>query len=107
MNRRDFLTSSLLLTAIPLSAAPKYDLVIKGGRVIDSSQRIDRMMDVAVRRRKIESLQANIAAADAAEVFDARGLIVTPGLVDIHSHVRPGELTPEQVLSRGVTTVVD
>jgi dihydroorotase len=107
MNRREFLSSSILLAAFPLSAAPKYDLVVKGGRVIDSSQKIDRVMDVAVRRGKIEALQPNIAAADAAEVFDAKGLLVTPGLVDIHSHVRPGELTPEQVLLRGVTTVVD
>src|SRR5215471_5807884 len=57
-------------------------------------------------RGKIESLQPNIAGTGAV-VFEAKGLMVTPGLVDIHSHVRPGELTPEQVLSRGVTTVVD
>ena len=106
MNRREFLSSSLLLAALPLQAAPKYDLVIKGGRVIDPSQKIDRVMDVAVHRGKIEAIQANIVA-DAAETFDAKGLLVSPGLVDIHSHVRPGELTPEQVLSRGVTTVVD
>jgi dihydroorotase len=109
MNRREFLASSLALAALPVSfpAAPKFDLVIKGGRVLDASQKIDRVMDVAIRQGKIAVLQPEIPASDAAEVFDARGRIVTPGLVDIHSHVRPAELSAEQVLSGGVTTVVD
>jgi dihydroorotase len=109
MNRREFLASSLVLAALPIPfpAAQKYDLVIKGGRVLDASQKIDRIMDVAIRQGKIAVLQTDIPASDAAEVFDARGRIVTPGLVDIHSHVRPAELSAEQVLSGGVTTVVD
>ena len=107
MNRREFLFSSTVLAATPLPAAAKYDLVIKGGRVLDASQRLDRVMDIAVRGGKIAALQANIPASDAAEVFDAKGRLVTPGLVDIHAHPRPGELTAEQVLTRGVTTVVD
>jgi dihydroorotase len=109
MNRREFLASSLVLAAVPVPfpAAPKYDLIIKGGRVLDASQKIDLAMDVAIRQGKVAALQPDIPAADAAEVYDARGRIVTPGLVDIHSHVRPGELSAEQVLSGGVTTVVD
>jgi dihydroorotase len=107
MNRRQFLVSSAVLVGAPLSAAPKYDFVIKGGRVLDASQRLDRVMDVAVRGGKIAAIQANIAASEAAEVFEAAGRLVTPGLVDIHAHPRPGELTPAQVLSAGVTTVVD
>jgi dihydroorotase len=107
MNRRQFLVSSAVLAGAPLSAAPKYDFVIKGGRVLDASQRLDRVMDVAVRGGKIAAIQANIAASEAAEVFEAAGRLVTPGLVDIHAHPRPGELTPAQVLSAGVTTVVD
>jgi len=109
MNRREFLASSLVLAAIPapFPIAPRFDLVIKGGRVLDASQKIDRTMDVAIRQGKIALLQPDISPTDAAEVFDARGRIVTPGLVDIHEHVRPGELSAEQVLSTGVTTVVD
>ena len=107
MNRRQFLVSSAVLAGAPLSAAPKYDLVIKGGRVLDASQRLNSVTDVAVRGGKIAAIQANIAASDAAEVFEASGRLVTPGLVDIHAHPRPGELTPAQVLSAGVTTVVD
>ena len=106
MNRREFLFSSALLAA-PLSAAPKYDLVIRGGRVIDPGQRLDRVADIAVRGGKIAAMQPNIPAADATEVFDARGRIVTPGLIDIHAHPRPGEVAPERILSGGVTTVID
>jgi dihydroorotase len=109
MNRREFLASSLVLAAVrvPFPTATKYDLVIKGGRVLDASQKIDRILDVAIRQGKITALQPDIPATDAGEVFDAQGRIVTPGLVDIHSHVRPAELSAEQVLSGGVTTVVD
>jgi dihydroorotase len=107
MNRREFLYSTAILAGAPLPVASKYDLVIKGGRVLDASQRLDRVLDVAVRGGKIAALQTSIAASDAAEVFEARGRIVTPGLIDIHAHPRPGELSPAQVLSAGVTTVVD
>src|SRR5687768_16632718 len=96
MNRRQFLVSSAVLAGAPVSAAPKYDLVIKGGRVLDASQRLNSVMDVAVRGGKIAAVQANIAASDAAEVFEAAGRLVTPGLVDIHAHPRPGEVTPAQ-----------
>ena len=107
MNRRDFLVSSAVMAVMPVPRAAKYDLVIKGGRVLDASQRLDGVMDVAIRAGKIAALQPNIAASDASEVFDAKGKIVTAGLVDIHAHPRPGEVTAEQVLNRGVTTVVD
>ena len=107
INRRQFLVSSALLAGVPIPVAPKYDLLIKGGRVLDPSQRLDRIMDIAVRDGKIAALETNIAASDAMDVFEATGRIVTPGLVDIHAHPRPGEVTPQQILSNGVTTVVD
>src|SRR5678809_798251 len=107
MNRRQFFASSAVLVGTPFLLAPKYDLVIKGGRVLDASQRIDRLMDVAVKDGKIAALETSIPASDAGEIFDAKDRLVTPGLVDIHAHPRPGELSPQQVLSAGVTTVVD
>src|SRR5688572_10152473 len=108
MNRRQFLvSSSALLAGSSLSAAPKYDLVIKGGRVVDPSQRLQRDFDIAVKGGKIAALDRDIPVSDATEVFDAKGRIVTAGLVDIHAHPRPGEVTPQQILSHGVTTVVD
>ena len=106
-NRREFLYSSALLAGLPLQRPAKYDLLIKGGRVIDPDQKLDRVMDVAVKDGKIAAVRANIPAAEAGEVIDAVGRLVTPGLVDIHAHPRPGELSPERVLSAGVTTVVD
>ena len=107
MNRRQFLSTSVILVGAPPRRAPKYDLLIKGGRLLDPSQRLDRVMDVAVKGGKIAALQPGIPASDAESVFDASGRLVTPGLVDIHAHTRPNELSAEQVLSRGVTTVVD
>jgi dihydroorotase len=107
MTRREFLYSSALLAATPLSAAPKYDLLIRGGRVMDPGQRLDRIADVAVRAGKIAAVQPNIPGSDAAKVFEAGGRIVSPGLIDIHAHPRPGEVPPERILSGGVTTVVD
>jgi len=107
MNRRQFFASSAVLVGTPFLPAPKYDLVIKGGRVLDASQRIDRLMDVAVKDGKIAALETSIPASDAGEIFDAKDRLVTPGLVDIHAHPRPGELSAQQVLSGGVTTVVD
>ena len=107
INRRQFLVSSALLAGVPIPVAPKYELLVKGGRVLDPSQRLDRVMDIAVRDGKIAALEANIAASDAMDVFDAAGRLVTPGLVDIHAHPRPGEVTAQQILSNGVTTVVD
>jgi len=107
MNRRQFFASSAVLVGTPFLPAPKYDLVIKGGRVLDASQRIDRLMDVAVKDGKIAALETSIPASDAGEIFDAKDRLVSPGLVDIHAHPRPGELSAQQVLSGGVTTVVD
>ena len=92
---------------MPFLQTPRYDLVIKGGRVLDASQRLDRVMDIGVRAGKIAALENTISAAEAKEVFDAAGKLVTPGLVDIHAHPRPGELSPEYVLTHGVTTIVD
>jgi dihydroorotase len=91
----------------PAGAAPRYDLLIKGGHVIDPSQKINRVADVAVKDGKIESIRASIPRADAVETLDATGKLVTPGLIDAHVHARPGELSPERVLAGGVTTLVD
>jgi dihydroorotase len=101
MNRRRFLGAAFLPT---LLRATVYDLVIRNGRVIDPSQRIDRVMDVAIHDGKIAALGRNL---EAAESIDATGKLVLPGLIDIHLHARDAELPPSAILSTGVTTMVD
>ena len=91
---------------------PKYDLLLKGGRVVDPAQSIDAVMDVAIRGGLIETLAAGIDPASAAEVRDVAGLIVTPGLIDLHvhvyQHVTEFGLNPDEAgVHAGATTVVD
>ena len=69
-----------------------YDLVIKGGRVIDPSQKIDGPMDVAVSGGKIAGVLPDIPPGEAGTHIDAAGKIVTPGLIDLHTHVYDGFL---------------
>jgi dihydroorotase len=89
-----------------------YDLIVKGGRVIDPAQNIDAVMDVAVAGGKIAKVAANIPSSEAGKVVDAAGKLVTPGLIDLHTHVYDGVLdigaNPDDAgVNQGVTTVVD
>ena len=96
-----------------------YDLLLKGGHVIDGKNRISAVRDVAIRDGKIAEVAANIPAARAHKVVNVAGLYVTPGLVDIHVHVYAGtgqrgaysgdnSVYPDGFTFRaGVTTVVD
>jgi len=89
-----------------------HDLVIRGGRVVDPSQNIDALLDVAVDGQTVAALGPDLAAGGARQVVDAATLIVTPGLVDLHTHVYwgvpPLGIEPDpHCLARGVTTAVD
>ena len=64
-----------------------YDLIIQGGRVIDPSQGLDAVMDVAIKDGKIAALAATIPGHEASRTQDARGKLVLPGLIDTHAHV--------------------
>jgi dihydroorotase len=100
--------------------AQTYNIVIKGGHVIDPKNNINEVMDVAVKDGKIAKLAKNIDAKEGIQVVNAQGLYVTPGLIDIHVHVYQGNylnqqymngpncVTPDGFTFRvGVTTVVD
>src|SRR5206468_12942701 len=98
---------------------PRYDLLLKGGHVVDAKNNIDAVRDVAVKDGKIAAVEANIDPAQAAKTLDVTGLYVTPGLVDMHVHVFntsliPGawagdnSVQPDLISFRtGVTTMVD
>jgi dihydroorotase len=66
---------------------PQFDLLIRGGRVIDARNGIDGVMDVAIAGGKIARVAANIDPSQAARIAEAGGLLVVPGLIDIHAHV--------------------
>ena len=117
---RLILTLLLCLAPLPLVAQnPPYDLLLKGGHVIDGKNGLNAVRDVAVKDGKIAAVEPNIAPAKALKTVDVTGLYVTPGLVDIHVHVYQGPvrnsyangdfgLFPDiYCLRAGVTTVVD
>jgi len=104
---------------------PRYDLLLKGGHVIDPANHINEVRDIAVFQGKIATVEKNIPADQAGKVVDVSKLYVTPGLIDIHYHVGHGGaplnwFTPEarahalplgipadMAVQSGVTTIVD
>jgi len=75
------------------SEEPNYDLLVKGGKAIDPSQGLSAERDVAILGSKIARVAVNIPEGEARQVLNARGKIVTPGLIDIHVHVYEGVTT--------------
>src|SRR4051812_30245251 len=67
----------------------KFDLLIKGGEVLDPSQSLRAKRDIGIRYGLVEALEADIPADRSLRVIDASGRLVTPGLVDLHTHVYP------------------
>ncbi|MEH2474782.1 dihydroorotase [Nitrobacteraceae bacterium AZCC 2161] len=96
-----------------MSISATFDLLLRGGRVIDPASGIDGLKDVAIRNGKIAAVQADILPTSAKEVIDVTGKLVLPGLIDTHAHVyqyvsgRFG-MNPDIVgVQSGVTTLVD
>jgi dihydroorotase len=110
LNRRQFFSAAAagvaMLTRGTKAFAAKYDLIIKGGRVIDPSVRLDAIRDVAISGGRIAAVEASIKD-DAADTLDARGKLVVPGLLDIHTHCGRFPNGPGLVLQDGVTGWVD
>jgi len=101
--------AALLVVAASLAAQP-YDLLLKGGHVIDPASGTDTIRDVAVTGNSITRVAADIPAAQAKKMVDVKGLYVTPGLIDLHAHVYgySGSIFPDDTaLVAGTTTVVD
>src|SRR4051795_3269396 len=119
LSRRNFLALSGSAAATTLSGRfanaamgpnDKFDLVIKGGDVLDPSQSLRGKRDIGIRWGMIEAVENDIPAARAAKTIDASGRLVTPGLIDLHSHVYPygsaiGIPADELVQGQGTTPV--
>src|SRR5947208_14079016 len=118
-SRRDFLslTGSAAVAAMSgrahaaMGPNDKFDLVIKGGDVLDPSQSLRGKRDIGIRWGMIEAVEAEIPDARASKTIDASGKLVTPGLIDLHSHVYPygsaiGIPADELVQQQCTTTVV-
>lgn len=111
--------AAFLLLSGTAAGQTQYDLLIKGGHVIDAKNHLSAIRDVAIKDHKIAVVAANIPPGQAFKVIDAKGLYVTPGLVDIHVHVYAGtgargayagdlSVYPDGFTFRaGVTTVAD
>src|SRR4051794_14090855 len=118
-SRRDFLkvsgSAAVAAMAGPAHAAmgpaDKFDLIIKGGDVIDPSQSLRGKRDVGIRWGVVEAIEPEIPAERTLRSIDATGRLVMPGLIDLHSHVYPygsaiGIPPDELVQFQGTTTVV-
>jgi dihydroorotase len=88
------------------AAAQTYDLIIKGGRVVDPSVRLNAVRDVAIAGGRIAAIEANINAS-AADMIDARGKLVVAGLIDVHTHTARFKEGPALCLADGVTCWID
>ncbi len=110
MNRRQFVTTGAATAAlfgrVRRARAATYDLIIKGGRVIDPSMGLDAVRDVAIMHGRVVAVAADISG-DSSETIDARGKIVAPGLIDIHTHAGKSKEGPPMCLQDGVTCWVD
>ena len=112
LNRRRFLSvaatgaGAAMFARWPKVFAANYDLIIRGGRVIDPSVRLDAIRDVAISAGRIVAVEASIAG-DAAETLDAHGKLVVPGLLDIHTHCGRFPQGPGLVLQDTVTGWID
>jgi len=111
LTRRRFLRTTAatgVATAAGVSTpfGATYDLVIRGGRVIDPGRGLDSVMDVAVAGGKIAAVLPAGSVVEGAKTFDASGTFVVPGLIDIHTHARSKEM-PVICLSDGVTSLID
>ncbi len=115
-----FLTASIFTGNPDHANAQAYDMLLKGGHVIDPKNGIDSPMDIAIKNGIIVRVAQDISAENAGQVVDAGGLYITPGLIDIHAHYYWGtepnrylsnsfaSLPPDGFTFRsGVTTAVD
>lgn len=115
---RSVLCAICLSVSAQFAFAQEIDILLKGGHVIDAANKISAKMDVAVSKGKILKVAPNIPAAGAKKVVDVSGMYVSPGFIDIHTHVFTGPnagfghgsssvKADDFTFRAGITTVVD
>lgn len=120
MRIRNMIYFVLLLIIPGISNAQNYDIVIKGGHVIDPKNKIDAVMDLAIKDKKIALVAKTIDEKEGKKIINAKGLYVTPGIIDAHVHVYFGNNMDQGLMDgpnsvqadafsfrAGVTTMVD
>ena len=98
----------LLLVTFSAALQEKYDVIIRNGKVLDGSGNSWYYADVAVKNGKIVAIQKKLPG-EATKIIDARGLIVAPGFIDVHTHIEDDEIknpTADNFIYDGVTTVI-
>ncbi|MGJ5011746.1 amidohydrolase/deacetylase family metallohydrolase [Bradyrhizobium oligotrophicum] len=96
-----------------MSVSASFDLLLRGGRVIDPASGIDGLRDVAIRNGRIAAVQSDILPTSAKDVIDVSGQLVLPGLIDTHAHVyqyvtgRFGMNADMVGVQSGVTSLID
>ena len=118
MKKLKFITIFLIVHAFALTTSAQqtvqYDILLKGGHVIDPANNVNTVCDVAVANGVIASVEKNIPSASARKVVDVSGYIVSPGFVDLHTHIfytfrtqRRWVIPDHHSFQSGVTTMVD
>ncbi|MGI8785502.1 MAG: amidohydrolase/deacetylase family metallohydrolase [Acidobacteriota bacterium] len=109
-SKRGFLWIGFCLLCIVLPfafsqpAAPRYDLLLQGGHVIDPRNGLDAVLDVGITGGRIAAVARGLSPSQATQVVRVDGMYVTPGLVDIHTHLFHGT-APDSYLSNGLSAV--
>jgi len=120
MTIRNLILIAILFALPGISMAQTYDIILKGGHVIDPKNKIDAVMDLAIKDKKIAMVAKTIDEKEGKRVIDVKGLYVTPGILDIHVHVYYGNNMDQGLMDgpssvqadafsfrAGVTTMVD
>ncbi|MCF2494931.1 MULTISPECIES: amidohydrolase/deacetylase family metallohydrolase [Dyadobacter] len=104
MKHRSLLILFLICSVTLAVNAQTYSILIKGGTVIDPKNNLNQIMDVGIFEGKIKKVARDIDPKEARQVVDAKGMYVTPGLIDIHGHVFFGT-QPDHYLSNGLVAL--
>ena len=105
-NMKHFLNLNLGIAFMFFSSvlAQDYDMLIQNGHLIDAKNGINEVMDIAIKDGKIAAVSSNLNSKQSKKTIDAKGLVISPGLIDIHGHHFHGT-EPSSYLSNSFTAL--